>query len=43
MTPPYYSVCLKCKTNYRTTVASCLHCGTDEYLLDYPFEEKDRA
>lgn len=40
---PFYSTCLKCGTSFDREVPFCPHCATDEWLLDKPFEEKDRT
>jgi len=42
MPVPYFTTCLKCGCSFDHEVAFCPHCSTDEYLLDEPFEEKNR-
>lgn len=43
MAIPYFTTCLKCKTSYDHEVAFCIHCGTDEWLIDEQYEEKNRV
>lgn len=41
MRGPYYSWCLSCRNSWDKVVQVCPVCGTDEFIVDEPFEVKD--
>lgn len=42
MTPPFWSRCLACNATYDREPSVCVNCDSDEYLISYIYEEKNR-